>query len=163
MSARLKQQSARQQEAAGVSLPYWVTNLDGPINYHMKLMLLTPEELDRLVIYCRKHAAKVNPSPTDNRTNLDYPPTNRERCDVLRHICLNRTERNSGTLAGYASGYDAMLHRIACKGVDVEARQLELKRHIMLLIAEHYPYLKDEVEYQFWLTESGLRPRRSTQ
>ena len=37
------------------------------MTYHLKLLLLTPDELDCLVLYCRKHAAEVSPNPNDNR------------------------------------------------------------------------------------------------
>lgn len=158
----LKQRPAREQEAAGVSLPYWVTDLDKPINYHLKLLLLTPEELDKLVLYARRHAQRVNPNPHDNRNgNLDYPPTNRERVDCLRHLCLNRTPGNMNTLAGYSSSFDNLLHRIERKGIDVAKRQLELRRQVLSLIAEHYPHLKTECEYQFWQAETGLKNRRT--
>ena len=160
----LKQRPAREQQAAGVSIPYWHEDLDVPVTYHRKLLLLTPEELDCLVLYYRKHAAEVSPNPNDNRNGrLDYPATNRERVDVLRHICFNRTERNSGTLAGYRGGFDNLLHCILQKGVDVEARQLELRRQVLTMIAQHYPHLKEEAKYQMWLAESGLKNRRAGQ
>lgn len=156
-----RQRSAREQAAQGVMIPYWIEDMDGPVTYHVKIMLLTPDELDRLVIFCRKQAAEFRPNPLDNRgDNLDYTPTNRERVDVLRHICLNRTEKNSGLLAGYHSSFDNLLHRIEKKGIDVARRQLELRRHVLALIAEHYPHLKTECEYQLFLKESGLQKER---
>lgn len=162
---RLKQRPAAEQLAAGVSLPYWHDDreLDKPITYHMRILQLSPEELDWLVLYCRKRAAVVSPNPLDNRASLDYEPTDRERVDVLRHCAINRSSGNLHTLAGYTNSFDALLHRIKCKGVDVEARQLELRRHVLSLIAEHYPHLATECHYQYWLAETGLKNRRNTQ
>ena len=158
----LKQRPAREQEAAGVSLPYWVTDLDKPITYHLKLLLLTPEELDKLVIIARKEARRLNPNPHDNRgDNMEYPPTNRERVDCLRHLCLNRTPGNMNTLAGYSNSFDNLLSKIERKGIDVANRQLELRRQVLSLIAEHYPHLKIECEYQLFLNETGLKKRRT--
>ena len=109
----LKQRPAREQAEHGVTVPYWVTDLDGPLNYHLKLLLLTPEELDKLVLYARKEARRLNPNPHDNRgDNMEYPPTNRERVDCLRHLCLNRTPGNMNTLAGYSNSFDSLLSKI---------------------------------------------------
>lgn len=157
----IKQRPAAEQLAAGVSLPYWHDDreLDKPITYHMRILQLNPEELDWLVLYCRKRAAVVSPNPLDNRTSLDYEPTDRERVDVLRHCAINRSSGNLHTLAGYTNSFDALLHRIKVKGVDVEARQLELRRQVLSLIAENYPHLKTECEYQLFLKEQKLNRR----
>ena len=153
----LKQRPAREQQAAGVSIPYWHEDLDAVITYHLKLLLLTPEELDRLVLYCRKHAALTKPNPNDNREgHLDYEPTDKERHSVLRHCCINRTERTAHVIAGYAASYDNILHRIATKGVDVVARQMQLRRHICALIDAHYPHLALESAYYLWRYEVKL-------
>lgn len=151
----LKQRSAREQEAAGVRLPYFVADLDGPINWHMTMLKLTMQELNNLTIYARKRAAKFNPNPLDNRNgNLDYPATQREMVDVARHILLNRSKMNLTTFAGYSQSFDNLLYRIAKKGIDVEARQLQLRRHVLMLIAATYPALTKECEYQYWLKEN---------
>lgn len=160
---RLKQRPAAEQLAAGVSLPYFVHDLSKPVQWHMRILLLSPAELDWLVLYARKHAAKVSPNPLDNRVSLDYEPTDRERVDVLRHCAINRSSGNLHVLAGYTNSFDALLHRIKVKGVDVEARQLELRRHVLSLIAENYPHLATEAAYQYWLAETGLKNRRSAQ
>jgi hypothetical protein len=158
----LKQRSAREQEAAGVRLPYFVADLDKPVTYHLKLLLLTPEELDKLVLYARKEARRLNPNPHDNRgDNMEYPPTNRERVDCLRHLCLNRTPGNMNTLAGYSGSFDNLMSRIERKGIDVANRQLELRRQVLALIAQHYPALTKECEYQLFLNETGLKKRRT--
>lgn len=163
-STPLKQRSAREQAAVGVTIPFWHTDLDKPITYHLKLLILTPEELDRLVLIARKEARRLNPNPNDNRgDNIEYNPTNRERVDVLRHLCLNRTPGNMQTLAGYNGSFDNLLNKIERKGIDVERRQLELRRQVLSLIAEHYPYLATEASYQFWLAETGLKKRRIAQ
>lgn len=157
MNIPLKQRSAREQIAAGVTVPYWQTDLDAPINYHMKVLLLTPDELDKLVLICRRRAAELNPSPTDNRNgNLDYEPTPKEKHSVLRHCCLNRTERNSETLAAYANSYDNLLHRIEKKGIDVIERQMQLRRHICALIDTYYPELAMESADYLWRYERKL-------
>lgn len=153
----LKQRSAREQEAAGVIVPYWVKDLDGPINWHMKIMLLTPEELDRLVLICRRRAAELKPSPTDNRNgNLDYSPTNKERHSVVRHCLLNRTPITFNTLAGYANSYDNLLSKIERKGIDVTNRQMQLRRHICALIDTYYPELAMESADYLWRYERKL-------
>lgn len=157
----LKQRPAREQAEHGVTVPYWQIDLDKPIVYHLKLLLLTPEELDKLVIIARKEARRMNPNPHDNRVSLDYPPTNRERVDCLRHLCLNRTPGNMNTLAGYSGSFDNLMSRIERKGIDVANRQLELRRQVLSLIAEHYPHLKIECEYQLFLNETGLKKRRT--
>jgi len=153
----LKQRSAREQEAAGVIVPYWVKDLDGPINWHMKIMRLTPEELDRLVLICRRRAAELKPSPTDNRNgNLDYSPTNKERHSVVRHCLLNRTPITFNTLAGYANSYDNLLSKIERKGIDVTNRQMQLRRHICALIDTYYPELAMESADYLWRYERKL-------
>lgn len=150
-----RQLPAREAQAKGVLIPYFhpAERDDEPVNYHLTLLKLTPEELDKLVLICRKKAAIVCPNPLDNRTSLDYPPTNRERVNALRHSCLNRTMKNCHQLNGYNASYDNILYRIEKKGIDVEWRQLELKLSILRLIAETYPDLATECrEQQFHST-----------
>ena len=54
------------------------------------------------------------------------------------------------------------------QGPVIEARALsfafgqgELRRQVLSLIAEHYPHLKIECEYQLFLNETGLKKRRT--
>lgn len=155
-----KQLPAREQLAKGVCLPYFVSDLDGPVNYHITLVVLTPAALDDLVIFSRKRAADHYPNPNDNRNGrLDYIPTDRERVDVIRHTLLNRTPMNSHILAGYPCSFDNLLFRIEKKGVDVDARQMELRRYVTRLISEHYPHLALECEHHLFLSENNLRNR----
>lgn len=150
-----KQRSAREQAALGVCLPFWVHDLDAPVTYHMHLLVLSPEELNQLVIFARKEAARVNPNPLDNRDNLDYNPSNKEKHAVIRHTCLNRTPGNSNMLGGYMHSYDNLMHRIEKKGIDVEARQMQLRRHVCALIDTYYPELKLESAEYLWRYETG--------
>ena len=153
----LKQRSAREQQASGINLPFWVEDLDKPVTYHLKLLLLTPEELDKLVLICRRRAAEIKPSPTDNRNgNLDYSPTNKERHSVVRHCLLNRTPVTFNTLAGYANSYDNLLSKIERKGIDVTNRQMQLRRHICALINTCYPELAMESADYLWRYERKL-------
>lgn len=153
----LKQRTAREQAAAGVTLPYWVTNLDGHVNYHLKLLLLTPEELDKLVLICRRRAAVLKPNPNDNRNgNLNYDPSNKERHSVVRHCLLNRTPVTFNTLAAYANSYDNLLSKIERKGIDVTNRQMQLRRHICALIDTYYPELAMESADYLWRYERKL-------
>ena len=151
-----RQRSAREQAAKGVCLPFWVHDLDAPVNFHLTLLMLLPEELDKLVIFARKEAARVNPNPLDNRENLDYSPSNKEKHAVIRHTCLNRTPVNSNMLGGYMHSYDNLMHRIEKKGIDVEARQMQLRRHVCALIDTYYPELKLESAEYLWRCERKL-------
>ena len=152
-----KQRTAREQVAAGVMIPYFhpVGWEDRVINYNLQLALLSREGLEKLAIYCRKKAADVVPNPLDNRTNLDYPPTDRELVNVLRHSGLNRTEKNAHAMNGYSGSYDAIMYRIKKKGVDVENRQMNFKAAVLRLIAATYPYLALECEEQIFHTLKG--------
>lgn len=151
-----RQLPAREQAAKGVILPYWVEDMDALVTYHLTLVLLEPEELDKLVIFCRKQAAEFRPNPLDNRgDNLDYTPSNKERHSVVRHCLLNRTPGNSNMLGGYMHSYDNLMHRIEKKGIDVEARQMQLRRHICALIDTYYPELKLESAEYLWRYETG--------
>lgn len=155
-----RQLPAREQAARGVLLPYWVEDMDGPVTYHLTLVLLEPEVLDKLVMLCRKKAATFHRNPLDNRTTLDYPIRDRERHAFLRHSGLNRTPKNIHQINGYHGGFESILARIVKKGIDVAERQLTFKRHVCALIAEYYPHLKTEGEYYLWRYESGLITRK---
>jgi len=144
-----RQLPAREAAAKGVLVPYWHEDDDLAITYHLKLALIDRETLDKLVLICRKKAAEINPNPFDTRNgNLDYPVTNKERVGFLRHSALNRTLKNLHQQSGYHSSYDALLHRIEKKGIDVAWRQLELRLSILQLIAAHYPDLALECREQ---------------
>jgi len=147
-----KQRTAREQVAAGVMIPYFhpVGWEDRVINYNLTLVVLSPENLDKLVLLCRKYAAKVCSNPLDNRHTLDYPVTDRERHGFLRHCGLNRTLGNMHTMSGYLGSYDSIIHRINKKGVDVEQRVLQFKAHVCALISATYPKLALESEYYLW-------------
>ena len=151
-----RQLPAREQAAKGVCLPYFVGPDDVYVNYHLTLLLLLPEELDKLVMLCRRKAATFHRNPLDNRTTLDYPIRDRERHAFLRHSGLNRTPKNIHQINGYHGGFESILTRIAKKGIDVAERQLTFKRHVCALIAEYYPHLKTEGDYYLWRYESGL-------
>ena len=129
-----------------------------PVNYHLTVVVLDNWELEALTIAARKHAAKLLPNPNDNRDGrLDYPATPKEQVNLIRHMLINRTINNLGQSAGYQGGYDNLLHKIAKKGVDVEARQRLLKLQVLRLIATHYPTLAAEAEYQSWLIDTPER------
>ena len=155
-----RQRTAREQAALGVCLPYFVGPDDVCVNYHLTLLVLLPEELDKLVMLCRRKAATFHRNPLDNRTTLDYPIRDRERHAFLRHSGLNRTPKNIHQINGYHNSYDSLLHRIAKKGIDVAERQLTFKRHVCALIAEYYPHLKTEGEYYLFRHECGLITRK---
>jgi len=152
-----RQRTAREQQAAGVTLPYWVEDLDGPNNHHLRLTILQLDDIDRLVLWCRKYAAEYLTNTCDNRRTLDYPVTNRERCAFIRHCLLNRTEMNADKVAGYHGSYDSTLFRIRRSGVNTDAKQLTYKCHVAELIAEHYPQLAIETAYWLWQCEMKLQ------
>jgi hypothetical protein len=150
-----KQLPAREAALKGVTVPYWCIDLDKPITYHLRVSVLPMETIDRLVIAGRKHVAKIKPNPNDTRVatdNYDYAPTDRERVNLIRHCLLNRTSKSHDKPSGYMNGYDAILHRIRQKGVDVEQRQQEFKLLTLRLIAGAYPNLARECSHQAWLT-----------
>ena len=146
-----RQLPAREQQAAGVVLPYFVRDdeLDLPINYHLTMVKLQMADLDRLVLWCRAHAATVEylRNPLDNRTCLTYGATNRERVNFCRHSLLSRGAHQLHLINGYSNSYDQILSRIGRAGVDV-ARQLEFKLCVLRLIAETYGELKLECAEQ---------------
>ena len=146
-----RQLPAREAAALGVAVPFWVpTDREHlPITYHLSVSMLDREALDKLVLICRKKAAIVCPNPLDNRNgNLDYPVTNKERVAFLRHSAINRTDKNLHQMNAYSNSYDNLLYRIQKKGIDVPARQLDLKLATLRLIAETYPDLRLECEDQ---------------
>ena len=145
-----RQLPAREQQAAGVILPYFCHDLAAPINYHLTMVKLQLEDLDRLVLFARAHAATAEylRNPLDNRTCLAYPATNRERVGFCRHSLLNRSVYQTNLMNGYSGSYDQLLGKIERKGVDVAARQLDFKLCVLRLIAETYPTLALECAEQ---------------
>lgn len=149
-----KQRPASELIKLGVTIPYFhpVDRDHLAVNYNLTLAILSPENIDKLVMICRKQAAENCSNPLDNRKSLDYPVTDRERHAFLRHCCLNRTPGNIHTLSGYVSGYDNIIHRINKKGVDVEQRVRLFKEHVCALISATYPNLALESKYYLWRT-----------
>lgn len=130
--------------------PYFVASPEAEWNYHLFVVVLPLDVIDRLTMAARYYAAQVRPNPLDNRgDNMNYPVRNKERVNMIRHCLVNRT-RTEATPRDYPWGYDNLLFRIGAAGIDVEARQLDLKLSILRLIAEHYPDLWEECIYQRW-------------
>ena len=151
-----RQRPARDLLEMGLVLPFFAHDLDQPVNFHVTLVVLPRDLLEKLTVAARKHAAELLPNEHDNRSgNLDYPATPREMHAMIRHTLLNRTPGNDGKASGYMRSYDNILHRIAAKGVDVEARQLAFKRQVCALIAAHYgEWARKEGEYYLWRCET---------
>lgn len=146
-----RQLPAKEALKLGVSIPYWVHDENAQITYHLSVAMLDRESLDKLVLLCRKKAAIVRPNPLDNRNgNLNYPVTNKERVSFLRHSAINRTDKNLHATSHYSNSYDNLLHRIQKKGIDVAARQLDLKLSVLRLIQASYPDLHLECEEQIF-------------
>lgn len=130
--------------------PYFAESPEAPWNYHLFVVVLPIDVIDQLTMAARHYAAQVRPNPLDNRgENMHYPVRDKERVNMIRHCLINRT-RTDASPRDYPWGYDNLLFRIGAGGVDVEARQLTLKLAILRLIAEHYPDLVLECEYQRW-------------
>lgn len=130
--------------------PYFAASPDEEWNYHLFVVILPLDVIDRLTMAARHYAAQVRPNPLDNRgDNMHYPVRDKERVNLIRHCLINRT-RTDATPRDYPWGYDNLLFRIGAGGVDVEERQLELKLSILRLIACHYPALVSECKYQRW-------------
>ena len=133
--------------------PYFVASPDEEWNYHLFVVILPLDVIDRLTMAARHYAAQVRPNPLDNRgDNMHYPVRDKERVNLIRHCLINRT-RYDATPRDYPWGYDQLLFRISV-GSDspeiIAERQLDLKLAILKLIGEYYPYLKTETEYQRW-------------
>jgi len=145
-----RQLLAREQQAAGIVLPYFVHDLDAPVNYHLTLVRLPMADLDRLVLFARAHAATAEylRNPLDNRTCLTYGATNRERLNFCRHSLLNRSVYQTNLMNGYSNSYDQILRKIDRNGVDVAARQLDFKLACLCLIGQTYGELKLECAEQ---------------
>lgn len=151
-----RQRPARELAAIGVTVPYFhpVEWDDRPVSYHMTIAVLPRDVLEHLTIISRKRAAEILPNPNDNRPNLDYKPTTREMHAVVRHMLLNRTDKNAGQGAGYHNGFDNILHKInTTGGPHMAKRKLDFKRHVCALIATYYPYLAVESAHYLFQSE----------
>jgi hypothetical protein len=153
-----RQRPACQLLEIGVTIPYWVTDLSKPVTYHMTVAVVPRPVLEQLTIISRKRSAVIIGNKYDIRDNLDYPPTTREMHAVVRHMMLNRTVKNAGQNAGYHNGFDNILHKITrAGGPDAEKRKMEFKKHVAILIAQHYPYLALESEHYIFRSEGRLQ------
>jgi hypothetical protein len=148
----LRQRSAKAQAEAGVLIPYWhpADRDDEPLNWHLTVVVLPMPVLRRLVVAARKMAATTPHlrNPLDNRTCLDYPAMPREMVAFCRHSLINRTPTQMHMLNGYSGSYDNLLHKIERKGIDVAARQLDLRLAVLRLIGETYSELALECAEQ---------------
>ena len=146
-----RQLPARELIKRNIAIPFWHTDDDKQVTYHLTVMVLPLRVIDELTILARKDAAVKFANPNDNRDgSLDYEPTNRERHALIRHMLLNRTEKNIGQGRGYQNSYDQILFKIEKAGIDVRARQLAFKKHAYALIAQYYPTLRLEGEDALW-------------
>jgi hypothetical protein len=162
----LRQRSAAEQSAAGVIVPYWhpADRDHEPITYHLTLVKLDITTLRRLTVLARIEAAGKDHlrNPLDNRMCLDYPARDREMVNFLRHTALNRgSDKQAHLVTGYTNSFDNLLSKIERKGIDVEARQLDLRLAVLRLIAETYPELGTECADQAWITTTKPTTRRN--
>ena len=155
--APTRQLPARELIARNITIPFWHTDDDKPVTYHLTVMVLPLRVIDELTILARKDAAVKFVNPTDNRNGLlDYRPTDRERHALIRHMLINRTTNNLGQGRGYQNSYDQLLFKIEKVGIDVIARQRTFKQHVFALIAQYYPMLRAEGDYALWRWEQSL-------
>ena len=153
----VRQRPAREQQAAGVLIPYFhpAERDDQPVTYHLTMVKFPADVLDRLVLAARVDAASKEHlcNPLDNRKGLTYRPMPREKVNFLRHTCLNRSsDKQAHIPTGYTNSYDNLLSKIKRKGIDVAERQLALKVAVLRLIAATYPELSLEVDEQIFHT-----------
>ena len=156
-ASRLLTIPASEAAKEGLSLPYWVHDESKCVTYHMRVIILPPDELDRLCFAARKWAAVNRPNPNDNRAgNLDYEPTDREKLGLIRHCLINRSGPDQKP-SGYRAGWDWQLARLKeCGHADWRERQMEFKRLGMRLIAEAYPDLAVECDDYIFRCERML-------
>lgn len=152
----LRQRSAAEQAAAGVSIPYWhpADRDHEPINWHLTMLKLPRGCLRRLVVLARVEAASKEHlrNPLDNRgDNLYYPATPKECVAFARHALLNRGGPKQAHMTnGYTNSYDNLLSKIDRKGIDVAERIITFKVSVLRLIAATYPELSLEVDEQIF-------------
>jgi hypothetical protein len=159
----VRQRPAREQQAAGVMMPYFLPDtekaMSGPLNYHLTLVKFPADVLERLVVAARVDAASKEHlrNPLDNRKGLAYRPMPRETVNFLRHTCLNRSsEKQAHIPTGYTNSYDNIINKIERVGVDTVERIANFKVSVLRLIASTYPDLALECEEQiFHITRSN--------
>lgn len=149
----VRQRPAREQQAAGVVIPYFhpAERDHLPVTYHLTMVKFPVNVLERLVVAARVDAASKEHlrNPLDNRRGLRYPAMPRETVNFLRHTCLNRSsEKQAHIPTGYTNSYDNIINKIERKGVDVAERILNFKVSVLRLIAATYPELSLEVDEQ---------------
>lgn len=153
----VRQRSAREQQAAGVIIPYFhpAERDHLAVTYHLTMVKFPVDVLDRLVVAARVDAASKPrlANPLDNRKDLAYNPVPREKVNFLRHTCLNRSsDKQAHIVTGYTNSYDNLISKIERKGVDVAERILNFKVSVLRLIASTYPDLALECEEQIFHT-----------
>lgn len=151
----VRQRPAREQQAAGVIIPYFHPSERDhlPVTYHLTLVKFPAEVLNRLVVAARANAASKEylRNPLDNRKGLAYRPMPRETVNFLRHTCLNRSsDKQAHIPMGYTNSYDNIISKIERKGVDVAERIRAFKVNVLHLIASTYPDLALECEEQIF-------------
>lgn len=151
----VRQRPARDQQAAGVIIPYFhpVERDHLPVTYHLTLVKFPADVLNRLVVAARVDAASKEHlrNPLDCRKGLAYRATPRETVNFLRHTCLNRSsEKQAHIPTGYTNSYDNIISKIERKGVDVAERIRTFKVSVLRLIASTYPELALECEEQIF-------------
>ncbi len=151
----VRQRPAREQQAAGVIIPYFhPADRDHlPVTYHLTLVKFPADVLERLVVAARVDAASKEHlrNPLDNRKGLAYRAMPREIVNFLRHTCLNRSsEKQAHIPTGYTNSYDNIISKIERKGVDVAERIRAFKVNVLHLIASTYPDLALECEEQIF-------------
>lgn len=153
----VRQRPAREQQAAGVIIPYFhpVERDHLPVTYHLTMVKFPADVLNRLVVAARVDAASKEylRNPNDNRRGLGYRAMPRETVNFLRHACLNRSsEKQAHIPTGYTNSYDNIISKIERKGVDVAERIVAFKVSVLRLIASTYPDLALECEEQIFHT-----------
>ena len=151
----VRQRPARDQQAAGVIIPYFhpVERDHLPVTYHLTLVKFPADVLKRLVVPARVDAASKEHlrNPLDCRKGLAYRAMPRETVNFLRHTCLNRSsEKQAHIPTGYTNSYDNIISKIERKGVDVAERIRAFKVNVLHLIASTYPDLALECEEQIF-------------
>ena len=151
----VRQRPAREQQAAGVIIPYFhpAERDHLPVTYHLTLVKFPTDVLDRLVVAARVDAASKEHlrNPLDCRKSLAYRAMPRETVNFLRHACLNRSsEKQAHIPTGYTNSYDNLISKIERKGVDVAERIRTFKVSVLRLIASTYPDLALECEEQIF-------------
>ena len=151
----VRQRPAREQQAAGVTIPYFHPSERDhlPVTYHLTMVKFPADVLNRLVVAARVDAASKEHlrNPNDNRRGLAYRAMPRETVNFLRHTCLNRSsEKQAHIPTGYTNSYDNIISKIERKGVDVAERIRTFRVSVLRLIASTYPDLALECDEQIF-------------